>query len=83
MNKNADGAINFRGFLLGNPYVDPFSNQVAAYEKFYQNGLLSKPTYDKWKKSCGISLDTYDRKVSFIPLQVFIQYGIRISYNEL
>jgi len=62
MNGNADGAINFRGFLLGNPYVDPFSNQVAAYEKFYQNGLLSKPTFDKWKKSCGISLDTYDQK---------------------
>lgn len=53
LTRNNDGAIRFRGFLVGNPYVDPFTNTVAQFQAFYMHGLLAKPLYDEWVKACA------------------------------
>ena len=47
-----DGAINFRGFAVGNPYVDPFSNDATMIEAFYAHGLVSRPVYKPWYQNC-------------------------------
>lgn len=44
--------INFRGFLVGNPYVDPYSNMVTQFESYYSHGLVAKPLFDKWSQEC-------------------------------
>lgn len=44
--------INFRGFLLGNPYVDPFSNDITMIQTYYMHGLIAKPLYMEWEKQC-------------------------------
>lgn len=52
-NKNKANRINFRGFLVGNPYVDPFTNTMAQFATFYSHGLLTKPLYDKFVAKCS------------------------------
>jgi len=63
LNRNVDGAINFRGFLVGNPYVDPFSNDVTMIQTYYMHGLFAKPLYDHWYSLCS-DKSVYDAEVS-------------------
>lgn len=53
LNRNTDGFINFKGFMVGNPYVDPFTNTLAQFSTFYTHGLLTKPLYDKFLQKCS------------------------------
>eukprot|EP00475_Leptophrys_vorax_P016031 TRINITY_DN22413_c0_g1_i1.p1 TRINITY_DN22413_c0_g1~~TRINITY_DN22413_c0_g1_i1.p1 ORF type:complete len:597 (+),score=152.26 TRINITY_DN22413_c0_g1_i1:89-1879(+) len=48
-----DMAINFRGFLVGNPYVDEMTNDIAMFKKMYTDGLLSYNLYKPWEEICG------------------------------
>ena len=36
LRRDYEHAINFKGFILGNPYVDPYSNEVAQFEAYYR-----------------------------------------------
>lgn len=54
-------AINFRGFLVGNPFVDPFTNEIAQTKDFYQHGLISRPMFEHWLSKCSVR-ESYDRK---------------------
>eukprot|EP00611_Tribonema_gayanum_P026394 TRINITY_DN627_c0_g3_i1.p1 TRINITY_DN627_c0_g3~~TRINITY_DN627_c0_g3_i1.p1 ORF type:complete len:544 (-),score=164.92 TRINITY_DN627_c0_g3_i1:674-2152(-) len=49
---NGSDAINFKGLLVGNPYTDWGSNQVAMYGKYWGEQLISKPLYDEWNDKC-------------------------------
>ena len=62
LTRNTDDFINFRGFMVGNPYVDPYTNTMTQIQAYYAHGLLAKPLYDKWLKSCS-DPDVYDKKV--------------------
>jgi len=57
--------INFKGWMVGNPYVDPYTNAVTQVDAFYGHGLLSKPTYDRWRSACtaahGDNEDSYKK----------------------
>jgi len=53
VDNNADGAINFKGFAVGNPYTNAFTNNVAQYRAYYYNGLVPAPTYKKWNELCA------------------------------
>jgi carboxypeptidase C (cathepsin A) len=44
--------INFKGFAVGNPYTDEFTNRVARFNKFWGDQLIPKVLYDSWKKVC-------------------------------
>jgi carboxypeptidase C (cathepsin A) len=59
LNRDTDKIINFQGMLVGNPFVDPFSNTLTQIRSFYSHGLLPKPLFDEWDKECT-ALDTYD-----------------------
>jgi serine carboxypeptidase-like clade 2 len=52
LDRNTEGAINFRGFLIGNPYVDPFSNDVTMVQTYYMHGLIALPLFLKWETHC-------------------------------
>lgn len=52
LQENTDASINFSGFLVGNPYVDPFSNDITMYEAFYSHGLVSNLVYGPWHEQC-------------------------------
>jgi hypothetical protein len=48
----ASGAINFKGFAVGNPYTDPIENVIGSIDTLYGHSLVPHPTYDKWVKLC-------------------------------
>eukprot|EP00475_Leptophrys_vorax_P033926 TRINITY_DN5413_c0_g1_i1.p2 TRINITY_DN5413_c0_g1~~TRINITY_DN5413_c0_g1_i1.p2 ORF type:complete len:481 (+),score=93.43 TRINITY_DN5413_c0_g1_i1:1740-3182(+) len=48
----SDIRLNFRGFAVGNPYTDAFSNNVAMFDKFWGDQLIPKVVYDLWKVEC-------------------------------
>ena len=54
LNNNIDGDINFKGFLVGNPYVDDKSNTDAQFSSMYAHGLIALPVYQNLKRSCSI-----------------------------
>ncbi|KAJ4823284.1 hypothetical protein Tsubulata_038998, partial [Turnera subulata] len=44
--------INFQGFLLGNPLIDDYHDNVGTHEYWWNHGLISDSTYEDLKKSC-------------------------------
>jgi hypothetical protein len=62
LTQDIDKVINFQGFMVGNPFVDPFTNTITQFESYYSHGLLAKPLYDEWKKHCT-SRDNYLSKI--------------------
>jgi carboxypeptidase C (cathepsin A) len=44
--------IPFGGFMVGNPYTDPYSNRYGTYSTFYGHQLVSKQTWDAWIAAC-------------------------------
>lgn len=50
---------NFRGFLVGNPYVDPFSNDATMIQTYYMHGLIPLPLFSQWENNC-LDPNNYD-----------------------
>ena len=53
--------VPLRGFLVGNPWVDPFTNAVAQVKSFFQHGLISLPMLEDWLSKCS-DRSTYDHR---------------------
>ena len=53
VDNNADGAINFKGFAVGNPYTNAQTNKIAQYTASYQHGALPAPLFNKWLDKCA------------------------------
>ena len=58
LNRNSDGLINFKGMLVGNPWVDPGSNLMTRFSALYSHGLVAKPVYDTFTTVCSTN-DAY------------------------
>ena len=52
LNRNTDGFINFNGMMVGNPYVDPYTNTMSQFQSWYFHGLLPYPLYQTWMDHC-------------------------------
>ncbi|XP_021911859.1 LOW QUALITY PROTEIN: serine carboxypeptidase-like 28 [Carica papaya] len=44
--------INFKGFLLGNPLIDNYWDNVGTHEYWWNHGLISDSTYKQLSKYC-------------------------------
>ncbi|GAY49568.1 hypothetical protein CUMW_120120 [Citrus unshiu] len=44
--------INFKGFLLGNPLIDDYFDNIGTHEYWWNHGLISDSTYQDLKKFC-------------------------------
>lgn len=78
MDRN-EGDMNFRGFLVGNPYVDPFSNDVTMIQTYYMHGLIAWPLYKKWEKHCTDPNDYPEDKCGIIINAMFQESGDGIN----
>jgi Serine carboxypeptidase len=74
-----DHAINFRGFLVGNPYVDPFTNLVTQIESYYSHGLLAKPLYDRWSHQCKNRAHIDSPRCGDLMMDLFREFGRGIN----
>ncbi|WKA01123.1 hypothetical protein VitviT2T_019421 [Vitis vinifera] len=46
-------AINFKGFLLGNPLIDDYYDNKGTHEFWWSHGLISDSTYEALKEACA------------------------------
>nr|GEZ37980.1 serine carboxypeptidase-like 27 [Tanacetum cinerariifolium] len=44
--------INFKGFLLGNPLLDDYYDNIGTFEFWWNHGLISDTTYQILNESC-------------------------------
>ncbi|KAJ8760232.1 hypothetical protein K2173_011644 [Erythroxylum novogranatense] len=44
--------INFKGFLLGNPLINDYYDNIGTHEYWWNHGLISDSTYNDLKSSC-------------------------------
>lgn len=52
--------INFKGFLVANPFAQRYSEYPAMIETLVGHQLVAKPTYDKWDNLCNGPESKYD-----------------------
>jgi len=82
LNKDIEKNINFKGFLVGNPFVEPISNYIAMYETYYHHGLVKKSLHDKWKaKGCNTMPSRHDNIVICLDLELFMYAGAGPNIN--
>lgn len=79
LNHDPEEVINFRGFMVGNPYVDPFSNMYTEFEAYYSHGLLAKPLFDKWLKTCKDPEYYESKECDQITNHMFDEFGDGIN----
>jgi Serine carboxypeptidase len=71
--------INFKGFMVGNPYVDPYTNTITQIRAYYNHGLIAKPLFDKWVTLCENPM-SYDNDECYkIQQDMFDQFGPGIN----
>lgn len=46
--------LNFKGFLVGNPFNNLDENQIGMVSAFWGRQLVPKPAYDQWFKKCVV-----------------------------
>ncbi|XP_027155772.1 serine carboxypeptidase-like 27 [Coffea eugenioides] len=66
--------INFRGFLLGNPLIDDYYDNIGTFEFWWNHGLISDSTYEALNKSCP-----YD---SFLFPRIQCYQALESAYSE-
>ena len=49
--------INFKGFLVGNPYTNIYSGTQAMYETLWGHQLISKPLWKRYEANCILKHD--------------------------
>ncbi|KAI5082696.1 hypothetical protein GOP47_0002439 [Adiantum capillus-veneris] len=56
--KSAHGFhINFMGFAVGNPWTDPYSDNLGTTEFYFSHSLISDETFDTIKNNCAFQND--------------------------
>lgn len=67
--------INFKGFLLGNPLIDDFYDNIGTFEFWWNHGLIGSSTYAALNESCPLD--------SFLFPSDDCYRALSSAYNEL
>lgn len=62
LTRNTDGLINFKGMMVGNPWVDPFTNDLTQFQTWYDHGLLPWVLYRKYVQHCHDRKNQYTKR---------------------
>jgi hypothetical protein len=78
LSRDTSRAINFAGFLVGNPWVDPYTNTITQFHAYYSHGLLAKPLFQKWQLKCEDPLyfDSFECKELIIDMFLSFGHGV-------
>ncbi|CAL5363508.1 unnamed protein product [Camellia sinensis] len=71
-----DPIINFKGFLLGNPLIDDYYDNIGTSEFWWNHGLISDSTYEALNESCPYESFLYPRNQCYEALtRAYSQFG--------
>jgi len=71
--------INYRGFLLGNPYTNYYENTYGFVDSLFGHGLMNAPDYDYWKSECWDNEEAIDDSDACYAVYVAAYYS---AYNS-
>lgn len=77
--KSDDERINFKGTLVGNPYVDPYTNDLTQFQTWYDHGLLPWPLYQKFVRGCVNAKHQFSSKCLDLMDDMYDEVGKGIS----
>ncbi|XP_065871948.1 serine carboxypeptidase-like 27 [Euphorbia lathyris] len=68
--------INFQGFLLGNPLIDDYYDNIGTHEYWWSHGLIADSTYQALKKSCTNDTFLFPKNQCYNALEeAYSQFG--------
>ncbi|OMO81201.1 Peptidase S10, serine carboxypeptidase [Corchorus olitorius] len=74
--------LNFKGFLLGNPLIDDYYDNVGTHEFWWNHGLVSDSTYNNLKKYCSNDSFLFPKDgCSNAINNAFVEFGDINPYN--
>mmetsp|Transcript_5905 Transcript_5905/g.10972 ORF Transcript_5905/g.10972 Transcript_5905/m.10972 type:complete len:326 (-) Transcript_5905:126-1103(-) len=65
--------------IVGNPYVDPFTNNLSQFQTWYDHGLLPWPLYQDYVKHCHQRKNQYTTKCLFLMDLMYDEMGKGIN----
>merc|ERR1719273_2350126 len=71
--------INYKGFIVGNPYTNYYENTYGFVDSLYGHGLMNAPDYDFWKEQCWDNTDAIDNSEACYAVYVAAYYS---AYNS-
>ena len=80
VDNNKDNAINFKGFLVGNPFTNPLENAVGQYGTYYGHQLVPQPLWLDWSANC-IGLVRDEGKCAALELELVEKRGDVYPYG--
>ncbi|XP_051130850.1 serine carboxypeptidase-like 28 [Andrographis paniculata] len=68
--------INFKGFLLGNPLIDDYHDNIGTFEFWWNHGLISDLTYKRLNQSCPLDSFLFPHDHCYSALsEAYSQFG--------
>ncbi|KAK9282894.1 hypothetical protein L1049_011119 [Liquidambar formosana] len=68
--------INFKGFLLGNPLIDNYHDNLGTHEFWWNHGLISDSTYKALNQSCLHDTFLFPKNKCYSALlQAYTEFG--------
>ena len=82
LKRDVNKEINFKGFAVGNPWVEPIATYITMYQLYYHHGLVKQSLYDKWT---GLGCDTMPAReehiVACLDYELFMYAGAGYDIN--
>eukprot|EP00529_Nitzschia_sp_RCC80_P014324 CAMPEP_0113486040 /NCGR_PEP_ID=MMETSP0014_2-20120614/24792_1 /TAXON_ID=2857 /ORGANISM="Nitzschia sp." /LENGTH=731 /DNA_ID=CAMNT_0000379701 /DNA_START=112 /DNA_END=2307 /DNA_ORIENTATION=+ /assembly_acc=CAM_ASM_000159 len=76
---NTNERINFKGTMVGNPYVDPYTNDLTQFQTWYDHGLLPWPLYQEFVRGCVNKKHHFTSKCLDLMNTMYAEVGKGIS----
>ncbi|GAV67698.1 Peptidase_S10 domain-containing protein [Cephalotus follicularis] len=74
--------LNFKGFLLGNPLLDDYYDNIGTHEYWWNHGLIAASTYNDLKKYCPNQTFLFPKKECNDALtRAYAEFGDIDPYN--
>ena len=68
--------------IVGNPYVDPYTNAVTQFQTLYMHGIIPKyPSYQPWINHCSHDRQKYMKKG--VSMVVLVSFGAMCGLSPL
>jgi len=72
---NNNPSLNFKGFMVGNPFIDVYSAIPSSFVTYWGHQVISKPTWDTYQASCLSLKDFSMEKCEMIFLKMYGEIG--------
>ena len=82
LERDVNHEINFKGFAVGNPWVEPVDTYITMYQLYYHHGLVKQSLYDEWlDHGCDTMPDRAEHIIACLDYELFMYVGAGYDIN--